>query len=117
MDTPAPPLWPVPSRSESHYRHRAAVVFAALGVCALALAWQTAWSIVAALGAFTVAASLDAPLLNYLAARRGWGFALRAIPLRMAHYVASGVAFAAGTVVYVVIDAPADAARRRRRSS
>lgn len=90
------------------YRGRLAVGSAGLFVFAVGAAlWlQSAAWLVAALCAAATIAVCDAPLLQFLAGRGGWAFAVRAVPWRIAHHIASGLAWVVGTVLAAVVDAP-----------
>jgi hypothetical protein len=47
--------------------------------------------LVLALGAMAVVLAINAPLLAWFARQRGWGFALRAMPLRLLYYALNAV--------------------------
>ena len=70
-------------------------------LCGLAV-WQS--SFVWATGAFALAAvicGINHEFYAFLAARRGWGFALAAAPLHLLYYCYSGVAFVIGLGGYL----------------
>ncbi len=64
----------------------ALVAGAALAVAALAWTGDRRWLIAAAAGAGG-ALAVNAPMLAWFARQRGWGFALRVVPLRLLYYV------------------------------
>ena len=86
------------------WRGRAAVAAAGCLVLALAL---SPWVAAARAGALLASATLlvlDAPLLQYLAAERGWTFAVRAIPWRWLAHACSGATFGLAAVHWWVRD-------------
>jgi GT2 family glycosyltransferase len=71
----------------------ALVAGAALAVAALAWTGDDRWLIAAAAGGGG-ALAVNAPMLAWFARQRGWGFALRVVPLRLLYYLLNGVSVA-----------------------
>lgn len=81
---------------------RVKVVLAFFLVAALALSWPrplVGGTLAAA--AAVVLVLLDAPLLRFFYARRGWRFAVRAIPWTMFYHLYCGIGFAIGLAVHL----------------
>ena len=75
-------------------------VYAVLTSCVAGCVWPAA---LAAAGASAIGLlAINSPLYRFLAARRGWLFALRAIPMHWLYYWYNGLAFAMGLVSEIV---------------
>jgi cellulose synthase/poly-beta-1,6-N-acetylglucosamine synthase-like glycosyltransferase len=79
---------------------RLSVVVAYLVVISLALAWVTPWALVATAALFVALYALNADYYRWFAARRGWGFALRVLPVHLIHHLCNGISFVAGTLLF-----------------
>jgi glycosyltransferase involved in cell wall biosynthesis len=75
---------------------------ASLGVLALLVAMICLRYSAAALGCGLVFLALNAEFYRFLAVRRGVLFALRALPLHVLFFLASGVAFFLGTAAHII---------------
>jgi len=93
---------------------RASVVL--LGLASLGLIAATVWPF-AAVPAFAVILLLvvvNLPFYRFLAHRRSWWFAVRAIPLHWLYYLLCGVGFVVGTLRAVILPGTAKEATRER---
>ncbi len=79
---------------------RLSVVVAYLVVISLALAWFTPWALLATAALLFTLYTLNADYYRWFAARRGWGFALRVLPVHLIHHLCNGISFVAGTVLF-----------------
>jgi len=79
---------------------RLSVVVAYLVVASVALAWLTPWAFVATAALLATLYALNADYYKWFAARRGWGFALRVLPVHLIHHLCNGVSFAVGTTLF-----------------
>lgn len=79
---------------------RLSVVAAYLFAASLALAWLTPWALLASAALLAALYGLNADYYRWFAARRGWGFAVRVLPVHLVHHLCNGVSFAAGTVLF-----------------
>lgn len=76
------------------------LVYLVLLSVSAALFYPLAWG---ATGVFTFAALLlNLDFYRYFAARRGWGFALRTVPLHWLYFLYCGVSVVAGTLLHVL---------------
>jgi GT2 family glycosyltransferase len=81
-----------------------------LVIASLAMVWWP--SLFAVAGGLSLALlAVNAPLYRFFARKRGWWFALRAIPWHWFYYLYSGLAFIVGTICHLITQ------WRRRRSS
>jgi GT2 family glycosyltransferase len=80
---------------------RASVALAWLAVLSLPGIAVTPWAAVAASGLTAGLVALNADYYRWLAARRGWWFAARAVPVHFVHHVSNGVSFVVGTALFV----------------
>lgn len=79
---------------------RLSVVVAYLVVASLALVWFTPWALLATAALLFALYALNADYYRWFAARRGWGFALRVLPVHLIHHLCNGISFIAGTVLF-----------------
>ena len=61
----------------------------------------------------TAALAIQSEFWRFLAARRGWGFAIAAMPLHLLYFTYSGLAFGAGLLMHLVGIRPPEAQLRR----
>lgn len=71
----------------------------------LALGWwlwsgELAWLLVAA-AAMAAVLAINGPLLAWFARQRGWGFAIRAMPLRLLYYVLNAVSVSVAVLPFI----------------
>lgn len=79
---------------------RLSVVVAYLVVISLVLAWFTPWALVLTAALLVALYALNADYYRWFAARRGWGFALRVLPVHLVHHLCNGVSFVVGTLLF-----------------
>jgi len=91
---------------QTHNRVSVVTIYVLLLSVCLGLGWPLAWPASAVLSLTLLA--LNRSLYRFFIARRGWFFALRAVPLHWLYYVYNGVAFAIGLSRHV-----ADRVKRR----
>jgi len=102
----------MPADLNLRWGHRASVLLvsllaagAGLELVRTAVTWQPApwwmWFAGAAAGMAGLVA-LNRGFYRFLAERRGWWFALRALPLHALHYLVSGIGFGIGVVGYLM---------------
>jgi GT2 family glycosyltransferase len=79
---------------------RLSVVVSYLIVLSLALVWFTPWVLLGTAALVAALFGLNADYYRWFAARRGWGFALRVLPVHLLHHLCNGVSFIAGTLLF-----------------
>lgn len=84
---------------QTHNRISVVSVYLLIGAVLFALIWPLVWIAVGALAMLLL--MLNLPLYRFFAARRGWSFALRVIPLHWLYYLYNGVSFLIGLLRHI----------------
>lgn len=92
----------MPADLNLRWPHRLSMALWPFGVAAsVAALWRPA-GLALAMAAWAIAILLNAGFYRFLAARRGWWFALRAIAAHGMHYLCCADGFAAGLVAHML---------------
>lgn len=102
----------MPAELNLRWRYRFSVVLWASALAAAGFALFDPGAIRFAAAGAGAAVLSNAGFYRFLASRRGWIFALCAVPLHALHFLCSGAGFAAGLMLHVLRTPPAREVRR-----
>lgn len=80
---------------------RLSVVFTVAAAVSLVWAAVEPWAAVVAMALLAAVIGLNLSYYRWFARMRGWGFAVRVIPVHVVHHLCNGISFIAGTALHV----------------